>query len=263
VAAAEPGTVYIETDIGGGTGVVFHSDGYIVTNEHVVSETTRITITTASGSTFRATVMSRDATLDLAIVRIEGSDLPVIPFSDVGGLHVGDDVIALGYPLGADLGDSVSVTRGIVSAFRSDEGGRRQLVQTDAALNPGNSGGPLVNDCGQLVGINTLRIEGIPDSAIQNIGFAIRVDTVLTHLRTKLESRRVPSIATSCVPPPPTALRPSPTPTIRSSPTPSPTPLPTATPSTLSLIAFYSERDGNAEIYVMNADGSWPAKPYQ
>ena len=142
-----------------GSGVVISSDGYIVTNNHVIDEAERLEVTLNDNRTFDATVVGTDATTDLALIKIDAKDLPVIPMGDSEALKVGEWVLAVGNPFGF----TSTVTTGIVSAKgrnigRPNHGGRSDIepcIQTDAAVNPGNSGGALVNLAGELIGINT------------------------------------------------------------------------------------------------------------
>ncbi len=142
-----------------GSGVIISEDGYIVTNNHVIDEAERLEVTLNDNRTFDATVVGSDATTDLALIKIDASDLPVIPIGDSESLKVGEWVLAVGNPFGF----TSTVTTGIVSAkARSISGvshsrpmGIESYIQTDAAVNPGNSGGALVNLQGQLIGINT------------------------------------------------------------------------------------------------------------
>ncbi|MBQ7042626.1 MAG: Do family serine endopeptidase [Muribaculaceae bacterium] len=148
-----------QQQLGLGSGVIINSDGYIVTNNHVIEGAERLEITLNDNRTFNATVIGSDATTDLALIKIDAEDLPVIPIGDSDALRVGEWVLAVGNPFGF----TSTVTAGIVSAkarsISSVTHGRQMgiesFIQTDAAVNPGNSGGALVNTKGELVGINT------------------------------------------------------------------------------------------------------------
>jgi serine protease Do len=157
---------------GVGTGVIYRSDGYILTNNHVVGQADDILITLNDKRKFKGKVVGRDTFTDLALVKIEASNLPVARFGTSIGMRPGDWAIAIGSPLGMDH----SVTLGIISAIGRQVDGLSQIaevIQTDAAINPGNSGGPLLNIHGEVIGLNeAIRGDG------QNIGFAIPVDTV-------------------------------------------------------------------------------------
>ncbi|MCB1328942.1 MAG: Do family serine endopeptidase [Maritimibacter sp.] len=153
-----------------GTGFVIESDGLIVTNAHVVDGADSVKVTLEDGRKFDATVIGTDASTDLALVKIEGvSDLPTVSFGDSDALQVGEDVVAIGNPFG--LGNSV--TSGIISALGRDiqSGPYDNFIQTDAAINKGNSGGPLFSADGKVVGINTAILS--PSGGSVGIGFAI------------------------------------------------------------------------------------------
>jgi serine protease Do len=156
-----------------GSGVVIHRDGYVVTNAHVVAQTSDIVVTFANGTAAAAQVVAADPAHDLAVLRVQTREpLSAITLGQSDDLMVGETVVAIGNPLG--LGHSV--TTGIVSALGrelrySDSLVYSDLIQTDAAINPGNSGGPLLNVLGRMIGITTA-IRG----DAQNVGFAIPVD---------------------------------------------------------------------------------------
>jgi len=155
---------------GTGSGVIFRADGYILTNNHVVGNADEIEVTLNDKRKFKGKVVGRDDFTDLALVKVDGNNLPAATFGTSGNLRSGDWAIAIGSPLGLDH----TVTLGIISALnRSVENkiNNVDLIQTDAAINPGNSGGPLLNIHGEVIGITTaIRGDG------QNIGFAIPVD---------------------------------------------------------------------------------------
>ena len=178
LAKVEPAVVDIETEgvraVGEGTGIVFASDGFILTNAHVVSGASRITVT-AGQRALPARLVGTDEAHDVAVLRVETGDGAALTVAELGrsaDVAVGDDVVAIGNALG--LRGDPSVTRGIISALGRSIGPLTGMIQTDAAINPGNSGGPLVNSRGQVIGINTAVANG--DRA-QNIGFAIPIDT--------------------------------------------------------------------------------------
>lgn len=163
-----------------GTGVVLTKDGYIVTNSHVVDDALTISIELTDGRSFPAALVGSDAVSDLAVVHIKADGLIPAIFGDSSSLQVGDSVTAIGDPLGKSLRGTF--TDGIVSAINRDVpvGGRTMtLIQTNAVLNPGNSGGPLLNCFGQVIGITTLKIGSFVDTAgAEGIGFAIPSTTV-------------------------------------------------------------------------------------
>ncbi|MCT4645512.1 MAG: Do family serine endopeptidase [Carboxylicivirga sp.] len=146
--------------MGAGSGVILTTDGYIVTNNHVIDNADEIEVTLNDKRTFEATLVGADPTSDIAVIKIEGDDLPFIPYGDSDNLKIGEWVLAVGNPFNL----TSTVTAGIVSAKarsiniianRNQTLGVESFIQTDAAVNPGNSGGALVNQRGELVGINT------------------------------------------------------------------------------------------------------------
>ena len=162
-----------------GSGVIISPDGYIVTNNHVVDGAMEVRVTLHDRRSFPAKVIGTDKLTDLAVVKINATDLPTIAWGDSSKLVPGQSVLAIGNPFGQF---QFSVTRGIVSAvdrtnpFRDDARKPGGFIQTDAAINPGNSGGPLVNAHGQLVGINTFLISETGNFA--GAGFAIPTQTI-------------------------------------------------------------------------------------
>ncbi len=160
-----------------GTGFVLSADGYIVTNNHVIAEGDSPVVTFADGTTEPATIVAGDPSRDLAVLKVDRTDLVPLAVGDSDELRLGDQLIAVGYAL--DLNGEPSVTAGILSAKNrtiTEENGAQlvNLLQTDTAINPGNSGGPLLNGRGEVVGINT----AIAGQA-QNIGFAIAITPVM------------------------------------------------------------------------------------
>lgn len=154
---------------GEGSGVIVDEAGFILTNTHVVSQATQVTVRLSDGRTSRARIIGADPLSDLAVLRIDAGKLTPATWGDSGQLEVGDPVLAVGNPFGL----AHTVTAGIVSAkdrrVDIEHAGYRDFLQTDAAVNPGNSGGPLVNLKGEVVGINT----AIVGQAYQGISFAI------------------------------------------------------------------------------------------
>lgn len=165
-----PTVVGIQTQSGSGSGVIIRSDGVIVTNSHVVANARQVLVSLADGTEFTGTVLGRDPTIDIAVVRIQATDLPAAPTADSDRLQVGQSAIAIGNPLGFER----TVTRGIVSGLNRALGDQLdELIQTDAAINPGNSGGPLLNSKGQVIGINTAVVN--PGIA-SGLGFAVPIN---------------------------------------------------------------------------------------
>src|SRR6266566_4551897 len=158
-----------------GSGVIVNSDGYIVTNNHVIAHASDIEVLLSDKRTFKGKVVGADPQTDVAVIKVQGRDLPTASLGDSSNLRVGDTVMAFGEPFGLGF----TVTRGSVSALsRSlyDPNKFESFVQTDAAINPGNSGGPLVNVRGQVVGINPAIVPGQGpggESSFLGIGFAI------------------------------------------------------------------------------------------
>lgn len=156
-----------------GTGVIFTADGYVLTNYHVVEESSDCTVALDTGRTFAALYVAGDRDNDLAVLKVEQEGLPAAEFGDSETLSVGDTVYAIGNPLGVELRGTL--TDGIVSAINRNvrvDGRTMTLIQTNAALNFGNSGGPLINQYGQVVGINTIKMSS-SYSNIEGLGFAI------------------------------------------------------------------------------------------
>lgn len=168
-----------------GTGVVVTSGGEILTNAHVVEGASEVRVRFAGDTEpVIAQVLAADSGNDLALLKVNATGLTAATFAKPGSVRVGDQVVAIGYALALDGGPSV--TTGIVSALRrtifTDSGALNSLIQTDAAISSGNSGGPLVNMRGEVVGINTAVARGDTNSSANNIGFAISVDEVLAVL---------------------------------------------------------------------------------
>ena len=166
------------TRLGVGTGVIVTSDGYILTNHHVVEGGRDCSVMLSTGHVFQAKYVASDAENDLAVLKVDQTDLPTVVLADSDSLTVGDKVYAIGNPLGVELRGTF--TDGIVSAINRDvqvDGRSMTLVQTNAALNTGNSGGPLINRYGQVVGINTIKMYS-DFSTVEGLGFAIPTSTL-------------------------------------------------------------------------------------
>ncbi len=165
---------------GSGSGVIIRSDGYIVTNNHVVSNAKEIKVTLNNNQTYDATLVGTDEATDVALIKIKADNLPAIEFGDSDKLRLGEWVLAIGSPLGSQLRGTI--TAGIVSAkgrsMPSNDGKFKieSFIQTDAAVNPGNSGGALVNKKGELVGINTAIVS--QTGAYTGYSFAVPVNIV-------------------------------------------------------------------------------------
>ena len=175
-----------------GTGFVLTADGYIVTNDHVVAEGDDTMVTFSDGRSESATIVAADPSRDLAVLKVDRTDLQPLAVGNSDDLRIGDQMVAVGYAL--DLDGEPSVTAGILSAkersITSENGVQLvNLLQTDTAINPGNSGGPLLNTNGEVVGINT----AIAGQA-QNIGFAIAITPVMNVIDS-LQAGTVPDRA--------------------------------------------------------------------
>lgn len=160
---------------GGGSGVILSADGYIVTNYHVIDDARKITVKLRSGEEYEATLCGKNSEKDIAVLKIEADGLQPVVFGDSSKLEVGDTAIVVGNPLGS-LGGTV--TDGIISALDREidlDGTKMNLLQTNAAVNPGNSGGALFNGKGELVGIVIAKSAG---SDIEGIGFAIPINDI-------------------------------------------------------------------------------------
>lgn len=171
--------VTITTDSAQGTGFIITSDGYVITNAHVLVDATYANALTSDREKKSMQLIGYDANLDLALLKIEG-EYDSLEFEDISQVNLGDKVIAIGNPLGL----SFSVSEGIVSG--KNRFGANELpayIQTDAALNPGNSGGPLINSGGKVVGINNFKIVG------ENLGFALQSDYIIDGINKISEDR--------------------------------------------------------------------------
>ena len=162
-----------------GTGIIMSSDGYVITNHHVIEGAAVILVLDNEGTQYEAEIVGSDETSDLAVLKIEATDLKPAEFGNSSVLRVGDSVVAIGDPLGTQLRGTM--TNGIISAINRDlnVGDRKMtLIQTNAALNNGNSGGPLINCYGQVIGINTMKMSAYYSSAsVEGLGFAIPINT--------------------------------------------------------------------------------------
>ena len=177
-----PATVTVmaqmEDSISVGTGILFTNDGYLLTNFHVVEDTSSCTVALVNGSMYEAKYVAGDKANDIAILKMEGKDFPAAAIGDSDALTVGDPVYAIGNPLGLELRNTF--TDGIVSAINRNvwvDGRTMTLVQTNAALNSGNSGGPLINQYGQVVGINTIKMSS-KYNTIEGLGFALPTSAI-------------------------------------------------------------------------------------
>ncbi|MCU0364896.1 MAG: trypsin-like peptidase domain-containing protein [Ignavibacteriaceae bacterium] len=177
-----------------GSGYIISSDGYIVTNDHVAGNATKITVTLTDGRQFDAKIIGSDNASDICLLKINGDDLPYVTLGNSDDIIIGEWVIALGNPFGLfELNDKPTVTVGVVSAtgMNLDAINNRyylNMIQTDASINGGNSGGPLVNSLGEVIGMNTLIFTSGNNSGSIGLGFAIpvnKVKRIITELKEK------------------------------------------------------------------------------
>lgn len=175
---------YTYTSEGNGSGVIISSDGYILTNNHVISGANKISVTLRNGTKYEATLVGKDSKTDVAIIKIEAKDLTTAVIGNSDSLVVGEIAIAIGNPLG-QLGGTV--TDGIISALEREielDNSTMNLIQTNAAINPGNSGGGLFNANGELIGIVVAKSSGVD---VEGLGFAIPVNDVKDVINDILE----------------------------------------------------------------------------
>jgi len=167
-----------------GSGYIISSDGYIVTNDHVAGNATKITVTLTDGRSFDAKIIGTDNASDICLLKIDGDDLPYVTLGNSDDIIIGEWVIALGNPFGLfELNDKPTVTVGVISAtgMNLDAINDRyylNMIQTDASINGGNSGGPLVNSLGEVIGMNTLIFTSGNNSGSIGLGFAIPVNKI-------------------------------------------------------------------------------------
>ncbi|MBI2910534.1 MAG: trypsin-like peptidase domain-containing protein [Chloroflexi bacterium] len=181
---------------GAGSGFIVDDRGYVVTNNHVVEGGQQIRVTLVDGRVFTAGIVGRDPASDLAVIKIKGDNLPVVDMGDSERLQIGDWVVAIGNAL--NLPGGPTVTAGVVSALgrsvRADaQRTLHELIQTDAAISPGNSGGPLVNLAGEVVGINTLVLRGTRGDAsrAEGLGFSISINAARPVIEDLIKNGRV------------------------------------------------------------------------
>ncbi len=168
------GNLEDEIEQSSGSGVIISADGYIVTNNHVIENATTITVVLNTGEEHQAKLIGRDASTDLAVIKIEANGLTYAQMGTSSSLRVGETAIAIGNPLGQEFAGTT--TQGIISGLNRSvtiDNRTMNLIQTDAAINPGNSGGALVNEYGNLIGINTAKISS---ETLEGLGFAIPID---------------------------------------------------------------------------------------
>lgn len=159
-----------------GSGFIIDESGLIMTNNHVINGGGTITVTLDDGAVYDAKVVGRDLVRDLAVIQIEVTGLPSLNFGEVGRLETASDVLVVGYPLNSDV---LTITRGLVSAIKTDSSRNVLFLQTDSAINPGNSGGPLLNLQGEVVGVVSAKLVSV---GVEGVGLAISSNTVKTYI---------------------------------------------------------------------------------
>lgn len=173
-----------------GSGIIFDSNGYIVTNYHVIEGDSKVKIRLSGGKILDSNVVGTDQKSDLAVLKINAKNLPAATFGDSSKVKVGDLAVAIGNPFGQEF--EGSVTAGIISALNRKiqyGGSTYKVIQTDAAINPGNSGGPLCNEKGEIIGINSLKLGS--DQNAQGMGFAISINEVKDIIRSLMSTGKV------------------------------------------------------------------------
>ena len=174
-----------------GSGFIITQDGYIVTNHHVVSGASSVTVTLHDGREYPATVVGSDSDYDVAVLKINATDLQPVTLGNSSSVNVGDSVLAIGNPLG-EL--TFSMSQGIVSCCDraiNVDGTPFNMLQVDASINPGNSGGPLMNLYGEVVGIVSAKYSSYSDTTVEGIGFAIPISDVQTIITDIMENGQV------------------------------------------------------------------------
>ncbi|MBM3233349.1 trypsin-like serine protease [Candidatus Pacearchaeota archaeon] len=169
ISDAIQGVVSVGTEKSAGSGFIMHEDGYIVTNAHVINGAKSIKVVNSDGKSFPAGLVGIDSFYDIALLKVDGK-YNILSLSNSDQLQVGKKVIAIGNPYGL----SFSVTEGIISAIdRTGPNGKAEYIQTDVSLNPGNSGGPLIDTQGKVVGINNFKV-----SSAESLGFALESNSL-------------------------------------------------------------------------------------
>ena len=174
-----------------GSGFIYTADGYIVTNQHVIANASSINVTLYNGDTYPATLVGSDSDYDVAVLKIDAKDLPAVTLGNSTDVNVGDNVMAIGNPLG-EL--TFSMSSGIVSCVNraiNVEGTPFNMIQVDASINPGNSGGPLMNLYGEVVGIVSAKYSSYADTTVEGLGFAIPINDVQSIISDIMENGSV------------------------------------------------------------------------
>ncbi len=178
---------YLQSQMSSGSGIILRQDGYIVTNNHVISGATKITVNTIAGQSFEAKLVGADERTDLAVLKVDAKQaLPYATLGDSSKIRVGDMALAIGNPLKEELAGTLTV--GYISAINRSmviDGRQMTMIQTDAAINPGNSGGALLNLQGHVIGINTAKSTGYD---VEGLGFAIPVNEARPIIESIIEN---------------------------------------------------------------------------
>lgn len=185
-------TPYGQSGEGSGTGIVMTKDGYIITNHHVVDESTEIKVRLNDGRSFTAKLIGADENTDIAVIKIDADDLTPADFGNSSSLVTGEPAIVIGNPLGIQFAETL--TEGVISAPSREVTIERyvmNLIQTNAAINPGNSGGPLLNANGKVVGVVNAKIMQSNTNDVEGIGFAIPIETALSVANDLVEHGQV------------------------------------------------------------------------
>ncbi len=195
--ALESGQEPIEMAVSSGTGFVISDEGYILTNNHVIEGGNLVKVTDYQGNEYTATVVGTDSPTEIAVLKVEGLKLKPIAIGNSDNVKTGELVVAIGNPLGQQLSNTVTV--GYVSAVQravtdanGNDGGetfRNDMIQTDAAISPGNSGGPLLNSKGQVIGVNTMKAGG---ANVEGLGFAIPINMAIENAKTLITDGSIP-----------------------------------------------------------------------
>ena len=175
IAAAAGAVVTIENENSFGSGVIISSEGYIVTNCHVVKNKKSVTVKLKQNKKYKAEIVKVNGDYDLALLKISAEDLKTLSFGNSDSSQESDEVFAIGTPVDKNLGQSV--TKGIISGHMEWNGVK--FIQTDVSINPGSSGGPLLNSGGEIIGITTMKISA---KGVEGIGFCISSNDVLEML---------------------------------------------------------------------------------
>ena len=186
VVSAIRSTPVLGEEVKSGSGFIFHPDGYILTNNHVVADSTEQVVVLSNGNRLPARLVATDPKTDIALLKIPGSNFPTLPIGESQKVSVMDTVLAMGFPMSSTIGYDVSAYDGKVNAIRQSES--TPLFQIDANINPGNSGGPLLNDLGEVIGIvvskiNAIQLAKTMGAIPERINFAIPIDQARSMIR--------------------------------------------------------------------------------